>query len=490
MQLVKLITHKIIKALGEFFHQVNTQNKIHRTLFSTRYISIFFVACLQLMASEILNAQDNSPYSRFGIGDLHPSTSILNRGMGGISAAYADQFSVNFSNPASYSRFFSLLEGKSKKSSYGRILLDVGLNFDNRTLRETNNPKKYTVGNAYFSYLQLGIPIKKDLGIVFGLRPISRINYKVGRNERLFDPVTGLPIDSAITEFSGNGGTFLFNTGIGYAIKNFSVGINAGYLFGRKDYSTQRTFINDSVAYAASNHQTKTALGDLFFNAGMQYRVDLNKGKTKYLQFGVFGNTKQNINSTSDIIRETFSRGADGADFRIDSVSENLNIKGKIIFPATFGGGFLIEKLQDIKSGGWLFGIDYTQSSWNDYRYNGQIDSVRNNWKLKIGGQIKPSLKESKYKNYMAYRAGLFLGNDYVFLNKKLPEIGVTAGITLPIANLKDAQRRFRTQYSLVNISAEYIKRGKKDNLLRENLFRVSVGFSLSDLWFTKRKYE
>jgi hypothetical protein len=75
-------------------------------------------------------------------------------------------------------------------------------------------------------------------------------------------------------------------------------------------------------------------------------------------------------------------------------------------------------------------------------------------------------------------------------LNQKLPEIGITAGVSLPIANLKDAGRRFRTQYSVINISAEYIKRGNKDNLLRENLFRISVGFSLSDLWFTKRKYD
>ena len=36
-------------------------------------------------------AQDNSPYSRYGLGDLHPNTNILNRGMAGLSAAYSDQ---------------------------------------------------------------------------------------------------------------------------------------------------------------------------------------------------------------------------------------------------------------------------------------------------------------------------------------------------------------------------------------------------------------
>ncbi len=487
----KLIIHKTTKTLGEIPHQVNAQRKLIRFKLSSRLFYILFITCsIQLSTRNFLIAQDNSPYSRYGLGDLHPNSNILNRGMAGISAAYSDQLSVNFSNPASYSGFYSLQQAKSKKTEYGRILLDVGLNYDSRTLRETNNPQKYKVTNTYFSYLQMGIPVKKNIGIVFGLRPISKINYKVGRSERLYDPFSGLPIDSAFTEFAGDGGAFLFNTGTGIAIKNFSLGVNAGYLFGKKDYSTRRYFINDTVAYAGSNHQTKASFGGLFFNLGMQYRVDLNKDKTKYFQIGIFGNTKNKLNSRNDIIRETYTKGSDGGNLRIDSVSEQLDIKGKVTYPPTFGGGFLVEKQPDVKNGGWLFGIDFIQNSWDNYRFNGQIDSVKNNWELKAGVQIKPSLKEARYKNFISYRAGIFFGKDYVYLNRKLPEFGVTAGLSLPIANLKDAQRRFRTQYSIVNISAEYIKRGNKENLLRENFFRLSVGFALSDLWFTKRRYD
>ena len=41
-----------------------------------------------------VNGQDNSPYSRYGIGDLVPQTNIFTRGMGGLSAAYIDNFSA------------------------------------------------------------------------------------------------------------------------------------------------------------------------------------------------------------------------------------------------------------------------------------------------------------------------------------------------------------------------------------------------------------
>lgn len=490
----KLITHRSASVSEEKFKQLTIQFSMFSfqcSFLKSRLLSRILIVCgLQLMACSFLIAQDNSPYSRYGIGDLHPTSHILNRGMAGLSAGFADQLSVNFSNPASYSSFYSLQEARSKKSAYGRMLLDVGLNFDNRTLREPNNPQKFTAPNAYFSYLQMGIPLRKNWGMVLGLRPVSRISYDVFKKERLTDPNTGLPIDSAITQFYGDGGSYLVNTGAGYAIKNFSMGFNAGYLFGKKDYSTRRTLLNDSVAYKRSNHQTRSTFGDLFLNMGLQYRIDLNKGKTKYLQLGLTGNLKHELNARRDIIRETYFRFPDGGEFRQDSVSEQLDIKGIVNYPASFTAGFLFEQLPDAEKTGWLFGIDYTKNNWDDYRFYGQLDSVKSNWQLKIGGQLKPSLKETKYKNLISYRAGVFFGNDYIHLNQKLPELGITGGISLPIANLKDAGRRFRTQYSVINISAEYIKRGNKDNILRENLFRVSVGFSLSDLWFTKRKYD
>lgn len=82
---------------------------------------MFFFAFLTV------SAQDNSPYSRFGIGDLTPSSHNLNRAMGGISAAYGDPVTINFNNPASYAYFQGMKEPKSKKLISGRALFDVGI---------------------------------------------------------------------------------------------------------------------------------------------------------------------------------------------------------------------------------------------------------------------------------------------------------------------------------------------------------------------------
>src|SRR5258706_13124384 len=114
MQLVKLITLKKINVL---------------------HVSRLALSGLFFIVHATAFSQDNSPYSRYGIGDLVPPTHINGRGMGGISAGYNNLLSINFNNPASYSNFQTFRELKSKKIVSGRALLDIGINFENRTLQ-------------------------------------------------------------------------------------------------------------------------------------------------------------------------------------------------------------------------------------------------------------------------------------------------------------------------------------------------------------------
>src|SRR5689334_4017661 len=124
-------------------------------------------------------SQDNSPYTRYGLGDIVPSTNVNSRGMGGISAGYNDFLTINFNNPASYGSFQTFREQTSKKMQYGRAILDVGINLENRALREPNNIGKFNASNFLFSHVQVGVPLRPNWGLSFGLRPITRVSYKV-----------------------------------------------------------------------------------------------------------------------------------------------------------------------------------------------------------------------------------------------------------------------------------------------------------------------
>lgn len=458
-----------------------------RLVKSTTLKRINVLALLMAGFLSSVNAQDNSPYSRYGLGDITPLNNVLNRGMGGVSAAYSDIVSVNFINPASYSAFRTNKVPQTGETVSGRIVLDAAINFDSRTLRQVNRTDKFTSPNTYFSYLQLGIPIKKNWGIAFGLRPISKISYRLQQVERT-------SVDSMATQYRGDGGAFLANTGTGFGFGGFSAGINFGYLFGKKDYSSERTLINDSVTYARGSYQSIASFGNIFWSGGLQQKIVLSRDKkTKaeksVLRLGVYGNLKQDINASADLTRETFTRDDNGY-LKIDSVYSESGVKGNIVYPATYGAGFIYEKSPEITKGGWMLGLDYVTNKWSDYRFFGAPDLVRDSKEFHVGAQITPPVVPSRnYWKNVSYRGGFFTGTDYIDASGKMPVFGVSAGLSLPVLGLKDPQARYRSQFTVVNLSLEYIKRGDNSNLVKENLFRFSASFSLSDNWFQKRKY-
>lgn len=474
MQLVKSITLKKIKTL--------------RCLFGT-FLVFFCAAFLPVFG------QDNSPYSRYGIGDLVPPTHVNSRSMGGISAGFTDFLSINFNNPASYSSFQAGIEPKSKKLVTGRAILDIGINIDNRTLKDQAKEGKFSASNALFSYVQVGVPIRSNWGLSFGLRPISRISYKIVRNELLMNPIPPFDtIENSTTRFEGDGGAYLASVGTGFSVfrrvkkgmeEKLSIGINAGYLFGRKDYTTKRSLLNDTVDYYQANYETRTNYGSIYANAGIQYHLPLNEAKKIMLTLGAYGAWSQQMNARQDILRETFIYDPNLGDVRLDSVSDSRDVKGKITLPSSYTFGFTVQKFAvQNKEGGWLFGADFEQQNWDKYRIYGQKDSVQNKWELRVGAQFSPVPKRNYFSN-VVYRVGFFTGPDYIRVGQKLNQMGASFGLGLPISG-----GRQTSQFTLINMAFEYIKRGNNDNLLKENLFRISIGFSLSDIWFVKRKYD
>jgi hypothetical protein len=440
-----------------------------------------------LSAFHIVFAQENSPYSRYGLGDIVPNTNVVNRGMAGISAAFVDPLSVNYTNPASFSNFQTSPLANGKVLS-GRVVLDVGINYDSRTLQAPDQPLKFSSSYGYFSHLQVGLPLTRKWGLSFGLRPLTRINYKINRIESLTDPITGKEIDSAITQFSGNGGAFLPTIGTGFALGKLSLGGSIGYLFGKKEISTKRAFIDSATSYTSSNYSNNASFGGVFFNVGAQYKIvlDSTKDNQTNLRLGVSGNWKQNINASRDLVRETFFNDGNGAVQRIDSVYQKTEESGKIVYPASYTAGFVIEHTEKNSMKGWLIGVDYVTNKWNDYRFFNETDAVRTSSQIRVGAQIRPKPSTNYFSN-VAYRAGFFFGKDYINVDKELPQFGVTFGTGLPLGNYSTVSR---TQFTVINLAFEYSKRGKNDNLLKENLFRISAGLNLSDLWFIKRRYD
>jgi hypothetical protein len=278
--------------------------------------------------------------------------------------------------------------------------------------------------------------------------------------------------------FVGNGGSYQAFLGTGFGKKNFSMGINAGYMFGNKQYSTRVIFINDTVPYRKSNSADTTSFGGLFLNAGLLYKIELKRNT--YLRLGATASIKSTLNASRDLSRSTIEFDANSDLIVIDSVFRATNQEGKIEYPSTFGFGFMFEKEDK-----WMFGAEINTTPWSNYTYFGESESLKNTWTVRLGGQIIPNINSKSYWSRVVYRAGVSYGPDYIDLEKKFNQYLFSFGAGFPI------RRTFYTnQYTTINTTFEIGGRGNKNNKLYENIFKISVGFNLSDIWFNPRKYE
>lgn len=444
--------------------------------------TVFFLSIL-LPVSHLFS-QENSPYSRYGIGDLYPTQTIAARGLAGMTAAYSDGRTINSDNPASYGDMKAYANG-------GYFTFDIGVSIDARTLSSSSPVNKYKSVNFIPSYLMLGFPLsKKHLGMVIGLKPISRINYSIISNTR--------GVDSMETLYNGSGGLNQAFIGIGKRWGGFSLGVNGGYLFGRKEISTQTILINDSIGYHNGNISGTGNYGGLFASAGAQVNLKLGvktdtltKIKSTYgVTLGIAGMLKQNIDLRSDVLNETYYYDANSAIQPYDTVSYKTNPTEKVTLPMMLNVGIMFSNqisVLNITDNKWMIGAEYSLGNWgNQFRINGQKDALINNWLLRAGGAYTPDNFSNSFFGHTTYRLGFFTGKDYINADGNgLKTTAVTLGL-----GVKIRQQRYSNQQTIINLAAEVGKRGTNVNNVTENFFKLSAGLSLSDLWFIKRRYD
>jgi hypothetical protein len=452
------------------------------------------MAMMLALTSTSLFAQENSPYSRYGMGDLLSGQNISCRAMGGISAAYSDYgilgapFNINLANPAS-------LGFLSNTRNFSNTIFDIGTEVNNRTLKNNSSTSKYSSTNAYVSYLQVAFPVSTPKmekrgttwGVSFGLKPLSRVSYKVEQNSR----ISG--IDSVNSLFEGNGGLNQANvsTGIRFIGKGkqkneLAIGFSSGYNFGNRSLSTRTSIVNDTIDYYKSNIEVQTRFGGVFLNTGLQYEIHLKKGAT--IRLGAYANLQQNLKASQNSINETFGYDLSGGVVSIDSVSKTSEVKGEVNIPATYGAGFTYQS----KNKQWLVGADFETTNWNDFRFYGEKDQVQSTWTIKAGAELYPAksnVATNRYWNYIKYRAGFYYGPDYIRLTESRNRYAVTFGAGFPLTTPRLIQGR--GEYVALNTSFELGSVGNNTATgFRENNLRVNVGISMNARWFQKRSYE
>lgn len=437
-------------------------------------------------------AQINSPFSKYGIGnELLHSQNVNSQGMGGFSAAVTAGMnsaygqSINFNNPASYGNLYM-------------TTFDIGMNFTSTTLRRISPAGKEKSNYLIPNYLAFGAPINKakKMGFAFGLRPITQINYSVTEFQVLSS--TG---DSVFNKYTGDGGMNQVFLGMGKSWKNISLGFNTGYNLGRKKVDVVKAlkYNIDSSYFYESISSTNTTFGGFFLNVGLLGESSLKKitkpvtnDKTEYsISYGINYTLDQQLSGKQDLLRSTGSYLGNN-EVPTDTVQFEQNRKGTISMPSFFTAGIAFHKKESIARGSYdqfVLGLEINHSNWNNkYSFYGKTDQVMNATMLRIGAQFSPN--PYAYENYwstVTYRLGYYLGKDYIDYDSKGLNIrALTLGIGLPVRKY----RSYDYQFTLLNVALQIGTRGSNVNNFKEQFVQVSMGYSLSDIWFNKRKYE
>lgn len=413
-------------------------------------------------------AQINSPFSRFGIGDLYDSRNMATKGMAGVSTPFSDIQAVNFNNPASY-------------TGIGFVTLDVGLEAEFRSLTNQERTNRFQSGNLFINYAALGIPLLKNKkrdktlwAMAFGLRPLSRIRYNVQT------PGRGDNGDSILSEFRGDGGLYRAFLGTGVKIGGLSLGINAGYVFGQRQNVTYRSIVNDSVFHFTGAFEQRISISDFAIDGGMQYEI--KPSKSSLIRLGATGFLGRDINAERTRLSQTIFFNSFGTGDSIDVVSRDV-AKGKISLPAGYSFGIAFSNNKNL-----MIGADYEVTRWSQLGTFGQTEGMVDNSRLRIGGQIIPDINNARSTfSQILYRAGFYTGKDYVVINgHQLPVWGITFGGGIPIRRYSN----YSTQFNTINLYFEYGRRGNGQSPYIERFMKVGVGLALSDVWFIKRQYD
>lgn len=424
-----------------------------------KYKLLFFCLVLALCLHNT-KAQNSkiSPYSFLGVGTDLGYLDSRSLGMGGLNIATSGKSNVSPLNPASYGFGVDTLS----------VMFNIGFNVSTNMIRQNFNGSalKDKSAGVSLSNMEFYFPIFKWWKMGIFLMPFSDVFYSTS-DFRTSDPEH---IGKTQLNHSGSGGLNKFGWGNAFKCGPISVGVNLNYLFGNITESSQLYFLDSIIKNPTSAILSqKSKYSALGIDLGLTYRQRIKNG---YLTIaGAYS-----LNSNANCKRETLARG-----FYNYSVSDTAFYsfsEGTVVLPSEIRTGISFDDNED-----WLIGADFSYSFWSSYSdFGSKPKEYTNCYKLCIGAELKPNFQSASVMRRIAYRfGGRYNTLNYLVNNKNVDAFGLSLGFGIPI----------RKSRSLINLSLEYYKAGNLNNSgIREDYFRLGIGFSSVETWFVKRKYD
>ncbi|MDA3911360.1 MAG: hypothetical protein PF448_08395 [Bacteroidales bacterium] len=421
----------------------------------------WFFAFLALACVGSAFAQDRigSPYTRYGVGDLLSRNFGDSKAMGGTSLALRSTNKLYVANPASYSAIDSL-----------NFVMEVGLT---AALKRMESENQNAVLNDFnLDYLSFGFPVTNWWGASFGLLPYSNVGYDLMSTESF----QGL---EANYHYAGSGGMNQAYFGSSFKLnKSLSLGVNVNYLFGSIHRTNAVTFSRDDPGMVNVTEKNSMYFSDFYLSLGLQYDWQLNDDNN--LTLGLMWENNSELNAKQDLlVTNALSISSSAV---IDTLLFQGDQEGTVTLPMSVGAGVAYEHSDKL-----ILAADFYLQDWTNAQMFGETDSLGLSQRVSLGVEWTPDGKNSpglKYWKKVRYRGGAYYNNTYLQFNQgdtQIDDFGISFGLGLPL-------KRSNTTF---NLSLELGQRGSlQNNLVREQYLVVGMNFSLSDIWFIKRKFD
>ena len=384
-------------------------------------------------------AFSGSILSTSGIGIPHGFPDARSLGMGGVSIAQLDPFTINRMNPA------SLNAVRNTK-------------FSLQFLYESNEARDEAAEQTsrYFNFdgFAFYIPLHSRIGVGMGLTPETRADYELTFEGRL---------DSAEYEktIRGKGGLNAWNFSLSTQPFRFlRLGLTAAYFFGKTEETWRLDYASTDFA------STKDVLTIHAHGFGATAGVSLEPVE-RIVQIGAVYRPVVHLTTESDLVMRPGT-----------STSVSRSAKGDMDYPSLWGIGISGRPWKSVN-----LEFNYSETGWDEFRVNGTVSGgTQKSCRYAFGAEFRAD--ENIYAPYwkrMAFRAGfstapVFIRDPY---GNRIRETWFSLGIGLPLME----------DQSHMDAALQFGRRGSLEpNGLEESLIRLHITLTGGEKWFS-RKY-
>jgi hypothetical protein len=426
---------------------------------------IWIAVAALVVAALPLSAQNGtysgfSPYSVYGVGDLHAAGTAFNASMGGVGIATRNKRFVNTMNPASATARDSL-----------SFMADFGLSGKFSVFSQEDLKSTKTLFNL--NDFVISFPMWRHTAFMVGIQPFSDTGFSMAYSDKITSGEQSI----------GYTGTRAYGAYGDGGLNNFFAGASAT-LWNRLSIGAQYNLYFGTISkYSASQFGDASYRGQTLGDT-LQVRAHTAKFGLQYEQ--PIGTGRMVIGATYRLKAKVTGHAIEYSNIseldlgRHDLQKDNISLGDEIGVGVSYARGDR-----------WSMEFDYLTGDWTGSNFDA-VRGFRNNGvykfttsrmqSFKAGFEITPNRNDIRYfLRRCTYRLGAYMDQSYYQVDgRNLTAAGITLGMTLPVFQ----------GYNGITFAIDLGQRGFGSTFVKEKYIGFHVGFNIFDIWFRKPQYQ